>query len=67
MVATARNLGACVVVDDIDALHARVAGAGAAVTRPPRDTDYGSREFALRDPEGNHRSFGTYRGAPVAD
>jgi uncharacterized glyoxalase superfamily protein PhnB len=26
--------------------------------------DYGSREFTARDPEGNHWSFGTYRGEP---
>lgn len=58
------NFGAYVVADDIDALHARVAAAGAAVTRPPQDTDYGSREFAIKDPEGNRWSFGTYRGAP---
>ncbi|MBR1205399.1 MULTISPECIES: hypothetical protein [unclassified Bradyrhizobium] len=25
-----------------------------------RDTDYGSRDFACRDPEGNLWSFGTY-------
>jgi uncharacterized glyoxalase superfamily protein PhnB len=24
------------------------------------DTDYGSREFSVRDPEGNLWSFGTY-------
>jgi len=24
------------------------------------DTDYGSRDFAVRDPEGNIWSFGTY-------
>jgi len=29
------------------------------------DTDYGSREFSVRDPEGNLWSFGTYRGEPV--
>jgi uncharacterized glyoxalase superfamily protein PhnB len=28
------------------------------------DTDYGSRDFAIRDPEGNRWSFGTYRGEP---
>jgi uncharacterized glyoxalase superfamily protein PhnB len=27
------------------------------------DQDYGSREFAARDPEGNLWSFGTYRPA----
>ena len=30
----------------------------------PHDTDYGSRDFAVRDPEGNRWSFGTYRGEP---
>ena len=30
-------------------------------------TDYGSREFGLRDPEGNLWSFGTYRGEPRAN
>ncbi|MFI5063170.1 MAG: hypothetical protein ACHP9Z_04210 [Streptosporangiales bacterium] len=24
----------------------------------------GSRDFAVRDPEGNRRSFGSYRGEP---
>jgi len=56
--------GAYVVADDIDALHARVAAAGATITRPPETTDYGSREFAIKDPEGNRWTFGTYRGAP---
>jgi uncharacterized glyoxalase superfamily protein PhnB len=26
-----------------------------------RDTDYGSREYAAKDPEGNTWCFGTYR------
>jgi uncharacterized glyoxalase superfamily protein PhnB len=56
--------GAYVVADDIDALHARVAAAGAEITDAPHDTDYGSRDFAMRDPEGNRWSFGTYRGEP---
>lgn len=30
----------------------------------PHDTDYGSRDFAAQDPEGNRWSFGTYRGEP---
>ena len=28
------------------------------------DQDYGSREFAARDPHGNVWSFGTYRPNP---
>jgi uncharacterized glyoxalase superfamily protein PhnB len=58
------SCAAYVVADDIDALHARVAAAGAAITAEPHDTDYGSREFAMHDPEGNRWSFGTYRGEP---
>jgi uncharacterized glyoxalase superfamily protein PhnB len=38
--------------------------AGAEVVQPLHDTDYGSRDFAVRDPEGNLWSFGTYPGEP---
>ena len=51
---------AYVVADDVDALHDRAVAAGAEVVRPLGDTDYGSRDFAVRDPEGNVWSFGTY-------
>ena len=50
-----------VAVDDPDALHARVAASGAKIEMQLRDTDYGSRDFACRDPEGNLWTFGTYR------
>jgi uncharacterized glyoxalase superfamily protein PhnB len=56
--------GCYVVTADPDAVHARAVAAGAEVTDPLHDTDYGSREFAVRDPEGNRWSFGTYRGEP---
>lgn len=52
-----------VVTADVDALHARAVAAGADVTVAPFDTDYGSRDFAVRDPDGNHWNFGTYPGA----
>ena len=51
-----------VVTDDPDALFERAVEQGATVIRALHDTDYGSRDFAVRDPEGNHWSFGTYRG-----
>ena len=51
------------VTDDPDGLYARATAAGAEVIRELNDTDYGSREFAVRDPEGNIWSFGTYAGA----
>ncbi len=50
-----------VVVDDPDALHDRAAAAGAEIVSGLTDQDYGSREFAARDPHGNVWSFGTYR------
>ncbi len=54
-----------VVTDEPDALFARATAAGATVLRELNDTDYGSRDFAVRDPEGNQWSFGTYRGEPT--
>jgi uncharacterized glyoxalase superfamily protein PhnB len=56
--------GAYVVTDRPDALCERARAAGAEITAEPHDTDYGSRDFAARDPEGNRWSFGTYRGEP---
>jgi uncharacterized glyoxalase superfamily protein PhnB len=52
-----------VAVEDPDAHHARAVEAGAEVVRALSDMDYGSREYGLRDPEGNVWSFGTYRPA----
>ena len=58
------TFGCYVVTDDPDKLYERAVAAGAEITREPSGTDYGSREFAARDPEGNLWSFGTYRGEP---
>ena len=57
------TFGVYVVTDNPDALHDRALAAGATLVRALNDTDYGSREFAVKDPEGNRWSFGTYRGA----
>jgi uncharacterized glyoxalase superfamily protein PhnB len=56
-----------VVTDDPDGLFERAVAASATITAPLHETDYGSREFAARDPEGNLWSFGTYRGEARAD
>jgi uncharacterized glyoxalase superfamily protein PhnB len=61
------DLGPCaiyVVVDDPDAHHAQAVAAGAEVVYPLTDQDYGSRDYAVRDPEGFVWCFGTY--APTA-
>jgi uncharacterized glyoxalase superfamily protein PhnB len=46
--------------DDPDTLYAKVSGA-TEVVQELVDQSYGSREFAVADPEGNVWCFGTYR------
>jgi uncharacterized glyoxalase superfamily protein PhnB len=58
------HFSAYVVTTDPDALHSRAVAHGAKVTHELYDTDYGSRDFAIEDPEGNRWSFGTYPGHP---
>jgi uncharacterized glyoxalase superfamily protein PhnB len=48
-------------VDDVDGLYQGARDAGAEVALELSDTDYGSRDFTLRDPEGNLWAVGTYR------
>jgi uncharacterized glyoxalase superfamily protein PhnB len=54
-----------VAVDDPDGHCARARAAGAEIVVELHDTDYGSRDYAARDPEGNFWNFGTYKPAPV--
>lgn len=61
---TPGTFGGYAVTDDPDALFERAVAAGAQVVRPPSTPDYGGREFVVTDPEGNHWSFGSYRGEP---
>jgi uncharacterized glyoxalase superfamily protein PhnB len=58
------TFGAYVVTAAPDAVHARAVAADAQITDDLHGTDYGSRDFALRDPEGNRWTFGTYPGEP---
>ncbi len=51
---------AYIVVSDADVVFARAQAAGATVVRPLQNTDYGSREFTVKDPEGHSWSVGTY-------
>ena len=64
MVTAPGAFSAYVVTDEPDATCERARAAGAEIVTEPHDTDYGSRDFAARDPEGNRWSFGTYRGEP---
>jgi uncharacterized glyoxalase superfamily protein PhnB len=57
----ASEQGVYVAVDDVDAHYERAKAAGAQIVRELEDTDYGSREYTARDPEGHVWSFGSYR------
>ncbi len=56
-----------VVVEDPDAHHDRAKAAGAEITMPLTDQDYGSRDYGAKDPDGNTWFFGTYRPVPQED
>jgi uncharacterized glyoxalase superfamily protein PhnB len=45
----------------VDAHHDRAVAAGAEVVQELVDQPYGSREYAVRDPDGNIWSVGSYR------
>jgi uncharacterized glyoxalase superfamily protein PhnB len=51
---------AYIAVADADAAFARAVAAGAQVVAELHDTDYGSRDFTVKDPEGYTWSVGTY-------
>ena len=44
-------------VDDIDALHAELAGRGAIIPNPPSDRPHGMREMVVATPEGHRMMF----------
>jgi uncharacterized glyoxalase superfamily protein PhnB len=56
----AETRSAYVIVTDPDDVFARAQAAGGTVVRPLQNTDYGSREFTVKDPEGHSWSVGTY-------
>lgn len=57
---SAVDRGIYVTVPDPDGHYERAAAAGAEIVIALHDTNYGSREYLARDPEGNLWSFGTY-------
>ncbi len=72
-ISTPRTLGSStqalyVCVQDLEAHFDRARTNGAIITSPPRDTDFGAREYHALDPEGHSWTFGTYApdASPVA-
>jgi uncharacterized glyoxalase superfamily protein PhnB len=53
-----------VAIDDVDALYERARDTGADIALELTDTDYGSHDFTVRDPEGTLWAFGAYRPVP---
>lgn len=51
---------AYILVTDAEAAYERAVAAGATILRPLKGTEYGSREFALLDPEGHSWGVGSY-------
>jgi uncharacterized glyoxalase superfamily protein PhnB len=52
-----------VYVEDPDVHFERARTAGAKILYPPKDTDFGSREYHVADLEGHPWTFGTFRPA----
>jgi len=50
----------CVYVPDVDEHYERARLAGAEISTPPQDMDFGFRGYHVRDPEGHLWTFGTY-------
>lgn len=52
--------GVYAAVQDVESHYQQSKAAGAEIIREIEDTDYGSREYTVRDPEGHIWSFGSY-------
>jgi uncharacterized glyoxalase superfamily protein PhnB len=52
--------GTYVIVADADAVYGKAKAAGGTIVRELQNTDYGSREFTVKDLEGHSWSVGTY-------
>lgn len=63
--AATQALYAC--VEDLDVHYERARSAGAQIVSPPEDTDFGSREYHVRDVEGHLWTFGTFLRAAAGN
>jgi catechol 2,3-dioxygenase-like lactoylglutathione lyase family enzyme len=52
------NGAVAIAVLDVDALHVELVTRGARVVKPPKDYDYGLRDFDVADLDGNMLFFG---------
>lgn len=45
--------GIYIFCDDVDAYYAEISSKGARTQAPPKDYEYGMRDFVIEDPDGN--------------
>jgi uncharacterized glyoxalase superfamily protein PhnB len=60
----AATQGLCVHVDDVDSHFEQARSSGAEILSPPQDTDFGFREYHVRDVEGHPWTFTSYLPDP---
>jgi uncharacterized glyoxalase superfamily protein PhnB len=58
--------GIVVQVSDVESHYAHARAAGAEIAYPPRDQEYGQREYGVRDPEGHLWWIATPTGPAAA-
>jgi uncharacterized glyoxalase superfamily protein PhnB len=58
---SAVNQHLCFYLDDVEAHYAQAAAGGAEILQAPYDTDHNSRDYSMKDLEGNIWHFGNYR------
>ena len=58
--------GIYLVVQDVDAHFEKAREAGAEIVYPPEDTEWGTRRYRAKDPEGHEWSFGSYQPQTTA-
>jgi uncharacterized glyoxalase superfamily protein PhnB len=56
----AETQACCLIVDDPDAVYARVLSGGGTIIRDIQDESYAGRAFTCRDPEGHLWTVGSY-------
>lgn len=49
--------------DDVDSYYPEITEKGAIAQAPPKDYDYGMRDFIINDPDGNLICFGQESGS----
>jgi catechol 2,3-dioxygenase-like lactoylglutathione lyase family enzyme len=55
---TVGQAGIYIFCDDVDSYYAEIVSKGVKTQAPPKDYEYGMRDFVFEDPDGNLLTFG---------